>query len=157
MLSQLAPRWLFGWRFSRMKSRCLHSEQSALPFFLVVEWKLFFFFFFLFLMCIFFFSLDAAWPGQDRSCISALQPRLRSMSCHLILFAAVNAVPLISTLLYWNTKPSLTTLPHPSPSPSLFPLSHFLLKGKKHKIRFFLGTCVSVEKREKRKRESWEL
>lgn len=153
MLSQLAPRWLFGWRFSRMKSRCLHSEQSALPFSLVVEWKLFFFFLF-FLMCIF-FSLDAAWPGQDRSCISALQPRLRSMSCHLILFAAVNAVPLISTLLYWNTKPSLTTLP--PPSPPLFPLSHFLLKGKKHKIRFFGNLCVCRKTGEKEARESWEL
>lgn len=32
--------------------------------------------------------------------LSMQQPRLGSMSFHLILFAAVNAVPLISPLMY---------------------------------------------------------
>lgn len=87
----------------------------------------------------YFFLLDAAWLGQDSSCISKQQPRLRSMRCHLILFSAVNAVPLILISLYWNTKSSLP----------LFSLSHFLLEGKKHKIRFLEPVCVSVEKKDK--------
>lgn len=137
-----------------VKSRCLRSKQSALLS-LVVEGIFFFIFFILF----FIFSLDAAWPGQDRTCISTQQPRLLSMSCLLILFAALNAVPLISSLLYWNTKPSLSIFPPPPP----LSLSHFLLEGKKHKIRFLEPVCVcmcvflSVKKKKKRQGNNRQL
>lgn len=74
---------VLGIRFSQMKCRWLCSAQSTLFGFGMKIYILFDV-----------FSpppLDAAWPGQDRRCISTQRPRLRSMSCLLILFAAVNA------------------------------------------------------------------
>lgn len=59
----LAPWWLLDRRCSQMKSRCLHCEQSALLS-LVFEWK----WKLKIQLYIFFFPLDAAWPGQSISC-----------------------------------------------------------------------------------------
>lgn len=80
-------------------------------------------------------------------CISMQQPRLRSMSCHLILFAAVNAVSLISTLFIEILSPLFQPSPLP-PFPSPIPIS-FPLEGKKNKIRILELVCVSVENERK--------
>lgn len=66
--------------------------------------------------------------GQAK--IENLMPRLRSMSCHLILFAAVNAVPPLSP---FSCVEILSPLFQPSPLAPLSPLSHFLLEGKNTK------------------------
>lgn len=52
------------------------------------------------------------WMLHGQAKINAtFQPRSGSMSCHFILFAEVNALALISALLWSNVEPFLATLP----------------------------------------------
>ena len=91
---------------------------------------------------------------HGRAKIETATAKIKEHELTLDMFAAVNAVALISILLYWNALSTFPSLP-------LFPLSHFLLEGKKHKIRFLqpvcVCVCVSIENERKGNNRQWEL